>query len=139
MAKERELTILIIDEHPGVSRMLASGLRRIPGIRVVSETSNVMLGAELAHELEPQVIIADFRRTGPPRAETYRWIARVSPSSKLVAHTSYLKRDEERALREAGVSRCFLKGTSVKTLAEQLVEMATAAPGPRADGVHGKS
>jgi len=49
MKPERELTVLIIDEHPEVSQMLARGLRRIPGIRVVGETSNVMLGAELAH------------------------------------------------------------------------------------------
>jgi len=124
MNNEPELTVLIIDEHPTVSQMLARSLRRIPGIRVVGETSNVMLGAELAHQLEPDVILADFRRTGPPRRETYRWLARISPSSRLIAHTSYLTGGEERSLSHAGVARCILKGSSVRRLAEELLEIA---------------
>jgi len=88
-----------------------------------------MLGAELAHQLEPDVILADFRRTGPPRAETYRWLARLSPASRVIAHTSYLSNGEERSLREAGVVRCLLKGGSVKKLAEQIVEMAMRPTG----------
>ena len=119
-----ELTVLIIDEHPTVSQMLARSLRRIPDIRVVGETSNVMLGAELAHQLEPDVILADFRRTGPPPHETYRWLARISPSSHLIAHTSYLSNGDEKALREAGVSSCVLKGSPVAELASQLMSTA---------------
>lgn len=129
MKNERELTVLIIDEHPEVSQMLARGLRRIPGIRVIGETSNVMLGAELAHQLEPGVIVADFRRTGPPRAETYRWLARVSPTSRIIAHTSYLPSGDERALREAGVANCVLKGGSVKKLAGQIIDIASSPDG----------
>lgn len=129
MENERELTVLIIDEHPEVSHMLARSLRRIPGIRVVGETSNVMLGAELAHQLEPGVILADFRRTGPPRAETYRWLARVSPASRIIAHTSYLPSGDERALREAGVANCLLKGGSVEKLAGQIIEIANSPDG----------
>ena len=124
MNQERELTVLIIDEHSSVSRMLARGLNRVPGIRVIGETSNVMLGAELAHQLEPDVILADFRRTGPPRAETYRWLGRVSPGSRIVAHTSYVANGEERTLRDAGVAACCLKGVSVTELAERLFETA---------------
>jgi len=40
-----------------------------------------------------------------------------------VAHTSYLPNGDERALCEAGVTRCILKGSSVKELAEQLIEI----------------
>ena len=124
-----ELTVLIIDEHPTVSQMLARSLRRMPCIRVVGETSNVMLGAELAHQLEPDVILADFRRTGPPRSETYRWLSRVSPRSRVIAHTSYLPNGVERALREAGVAGCLLKGGGVKELAAQLLEIAIGPDG----------
>jgi DNA-binding NarL/FixJ family response regulator len=124
MKNNRELTVLIIDGNSDVSHLLAERLSLIPGIRVVGETSNVMLGAELAHQLEPDVILADFRRTGPPRVETYRWLARVSPSSTLVAHTSCLANGEGPALREAGVERCLLKGEGVKKLAEQIIEIA---------------
>ncbi len=134
MKQQGDLTVLIIDEHSGVSPTLAERLNLVPGIRVVGETANVMLGAELAHQLEPDVILADFRRTGPPRAETYRWLSRVSPSSQLVAHASYLTNGEERALREAGVAQCILKGSAVRELGEQL--LATAGDRQRSRDGH---
>ena len=134
------MTVLIIDEHSGISPLLAERLNRVPGIAVVGETANVMLGAELAHQLEPDVILADFRRTGPPRDETYRWLSRISPASLLVAHTSYLPNGDERALREAGVTRCLLKGSSVEQLADQIIELgrtpkaAGSTAGPNGQG-----
>lgn len=124
MKTNPEVSVLIIDEHPGTSPLLAKRLSLIPGIRVIGETANVMLGAELAHQLEPDVILADFRRTGPPRAETYRWLCRISPRSRVVAHTSYVVNGDERALREAGVAHCILKGGSVRRLAEELLDFA---------------
>jgi DNA-binding NarL/FixJ family response regulator len=123
MKNDPSLTVLIIDEHATISPLLAERLSLIPGIRIIGETANAMLGAELAHQLRPDVILADFRRTGPPRAETYRWLCRISPSSQLIAHTSYLPDGDERALREAGVTCCILKGGSVKELAEQMIEI----------------
>jgi two-component system vancomycin resistance associated response regulator VraR len=124
MKNNHELTVLIIDEHTGVPKLLAERLGRVPGIQVIGETANVMLGAELAHQFEPDVILADFRRAGPPRAETYRWLCRISPSSRVIAHTSYLPHGDERALREAGVTRCILKGGNVAQLAEQILDLA---------------
>jgi DNA-binding NarL/FixJ family response regulator len=127
MKTDSEVSVLIIDEHTGISPLLAERLSLVPGIRVIGETANVMLGAELAHQFMPEIILADFRRTGPPRAETYRWLARVSPTSRVVAHTSYLPNGGERALREAGVTRCLLKGGSVEALAAELRQTLNAA------------
>jgi len=138
MNGESEVRLLIIDEHPGISPLLAGRLSLVPGIRVIGETANVMLGAELAHQLEPDIILADFRRTGPPRAEIYRWLSRVSPRSRVVAHTSYVANGDERALREAGVARCILKGSSVRRLAEELLEFARSDGRTWISGPNGK-
>ena len=129
MENRRDLTVLIVDEHSDISPILAERLSLVRGIRVIGETANVMLGAELAHQLEPDVILADFRRTGPPRAETYRWLARVSPGALIVAHTSYFGSGEGHALREAGVKCCLLKGGSVMKLAEQIIELVRSDNG----------
>ena len=136
MENRRDLTVLIVDEHSDISALLAWRLNMVRGIRVIGETANVMLGAELAHQLEPDVILADFRRTGPPRAETYRWLSRVSPKSRVIAHTSYLQNGDERAIREAGVACCLLKGGSVKRLAEELLEVAHSNGGSSTNRRH---
>jgi len=135
MKSNHALTVLIIDEHSDISPLLAERLSLVTGFRVVGETANVMLGAELAHHLEPDVILADFRRAGPPRAETYRWLARVSPTSTLIAHTSCLSNGEGRALREAGVACCLLKGDGVKRLAEQICNIVRSPNGHSAETV----
>jgi DNA-binding NarL/FixJ family response regulator len=138
MKNNHEVTVLIVDEHSGIPKLLAERLDAIPGIRVVGETANVMLGAELAHQFQPDVILADFRRTGPPRAETFRWLCRVSPASRVVAHTSYLANGEERVLRDAGVARCLLKGGSARRLADEVLEFTRSAARPPANGISGK-
>ncbi len=130
MRDDAKVTVLVIDEHGGISPLLAERLSFTPGIHVVGETANVMLGAELAHQLQPDVILADFRRTGPPRPETYRWLCRVSPSSKVIAHTSYLPNGDERAMREAGVTRCILKGGNVAQLAAQILDLVAGKKQP---------
>ncbi len=79
-----------------------------------------MLGAELAHELKPEVIVADFRPTGPPRTETYRWLARVAPRSRLVVLSSFYADGEERACIEAGAKKCLLKGIGTAELVGEL-------------------
>ena len=117
MESTRDLTVLIIDEHSDISPLLAARLSLIRGIRVIGETANVMLGAELAHQLKPDVILADFRRTGPPRVQ-------------IVAGGDFLfGNGEGHALREAGVACCLLKGASVKKLAEQIIELARPGNG----------
>jgi hypothetical protein len=45
--------------------MLARRLDKLPGIKVIGETANLMLGAQLAHHFHPDIILADFRRAGP--------------------------------------------------------------------------
>ena len=116
----RDLTVLIIDENAGVGEALAQRLRSSSGVRVVGHTQNPALGAELAHELKPQVIVADFRPTGPPRTETYRWLARVAPSSQLVVLSSFYAEGEEQACLDAGAMKCLLKGLSTEELVGEL-------------------
>lgn len=115
-----QITVLIIDENSDVRALLARGLSAFPGFKVIGVAGNPMLGAELAHELQPDVILADFRRTGPPRVETFRWISRVSPRSRLVVLTSYFSRGEEQACLDAGASVCLLKGMTLRDLAGEL-------------------
>jgi two-component system, NarL family, response regulator LiaR len=125
------ISLLIIDEYPGARDVLARRLASLPSFIVHEVTGNPLLAGELARERKPDVIIADFKRGGLPRAEIYRWIRSMSPSSHLVVLTSFLDEDEREACRITGVSRCLLKGITVRELAAELRElMGGPAPGP---------
>jgi DNA-binding NarL/FixJ family response regulator len=136
MNDDREITVLVIDEYEEVCRLLARSLESLPGIRVLAHTTNPVKAAELAHELAPQIIIADFKRGAAPRVDMFRWIGRSSPQSRLVIHTSYYTPDEREALQANGFSRCLLKGMSVKDLGAELrnvISGRTAGPVARAE------
>ena len=119
------VTVLIVDEYDDVREALAEQLDAAPGIRVLAHTSNPFLGAELAHELEPRVILADFKRRAAPRADLYQWILQASPKSKLLVLTSYMGIEEEARCMQAGASRILLKGISAKRLAAEIKTLAS--------------
>lgn len=123
MNDDREITVLVIDEYEEVCRLLARSLEALPGFRVLAHTTNPVKAAELAHELAPQIIIADFKRGAAPRIDMFRWIGQSSPQSRLVIHTSYYTPGEQAALQTNGVSRCLLKGMSVKDLGAELLNV----------------
>ena len=116
----KEIKVLIIDEYPDVRERLARRLEAVPGLKVVAQTGNPLLAAELARSLRPDVILADFKRRGPSRVEMFRWIGTASPPSRLVVYTSYLGDLEEKACMQAGAAACLLKGMSVRDLAKEL-------------------
>jgi DNA-binding NarL/FixJ family response regulator len=87
-----------------------------------------MLGAELAHQYEPDVIIADFRWGEGARFDMLRWLKRMSPYSKLVVNTSYYTDGEREAFTEAGAALCLLKGMSTRELAAQVRKIGRRKP-----------
>ena len=117
-----DATVLIIDEHPDVCALLARGLGCQPGLKVVAHTSDPVVGAELARQWKPQIIVVDFKRAGRDRAEMYRGISRMSPGSRLIVLTSYWALGEQEACLRSGASRCLLKGMRIKELARELLE-----------------
>jgi len=131
----REITVLIADEHTRVAALLAQGLGRAPGFRVLAHTSNPLVAAELAHLMEPDIILADFERRGDFEVEMYRWLSRAAARSRLVVLTSSLRNGDEQSYRDAGAVLCLLKGLPRKELAQRLREVAgehAASP----DGMH---
>jgi DNA-binding NarL/FixJ family response regulator len=113
-------TILIVDEHTEGGGPLARALSTLPGLKVVAQTGNPILAAELAHQWSPDVILADFKRGPRPRAEMAGWILASSPGSRLVIHTTYYVANEREEFRRAGASLCLLKGLSSRELGQEL-------------------
>lgn len=123
----REIDLLIIDGHANVRALLARRLNAHPRFRVVAHTGNPILGTEFAWLWEPDIILIDPKGPGLYGSETYRRIARASPSSRLVVFTSYLLEGERRTFLKAGFSNCLLKGMGLKALAEVLCSLRPPA------------
>lgn len=126
----KDVTVLLIDEHDGVRGLLSRGLGAYPPLKVVAATRSAMKGIQLAETLSPDIILVDLRRRGEYGGETYRRIARASPTSRIVVYASYLTPKDEEAARAAGACCCMLKGLSIKELGARLVDVCA---GPAQD------
>ena len=120
MDTNRSLTVMVVDQHEEVCKSLAHSLDRLPAIRVVGQTTNLVRAAELALESPPDIILADFTRGLAPRPDVLHWFASVSPNSRFVMYSSYYTDGEREAFQLAGASRCLLKGMSIKDLAAEI-------------------
>lgn len=128
------LTVIVVDQNDEVCERLAQALDRLPGVRVLAHTTNLMLAAELAHQFTPDSILADFKRNGADRPEALQWLRQMSPASSIVIHSSFYTEGEREAFTEAGADLCLLKGMGVKALAGQLAQAARSGDRPRAPG-----
>ena len=68
--------------------LLRQGLRRLledePDLEIVSEAGNAAECLRKAHELQPDILIADSATFGLPEAETELFVARESAATKVV-------------------------------------------------------
>ncbi len=121
-----DTTILIIDEYPDVCELQARRLNSLWGFRVVAHTSNPIIGAELAHLWQPDIIVSDFKRRGSYAAKMYTWIKKASPRSQLVVLTSYLRNGDQELYLQAGAAKCLLKDLKLANLEGELQELAAS-------------
>lgn len=136
---EQTASLLLIDSHDGVRRVLARRLHAIPGLRVVGETSSTYHGKDLAGELRPDVILFDCNTSGAYAAELVSGIRQASPESTLIVFTSFLTPSEERMYLEAGADCCLLKGMAVGDLAAELLHRADGRREASMDGANYQS
>jgi DNA-binding NarL/FixJ family response regulator len=115
-----EVTVLVVDQNEEVCELLARRLDRVSGVRVIAHTTNVMLAAELVHQLDPDAIVADFTRDRAERTTKLGWLRRTSPTSALIVHSAYYSDGEREAFEAAGADLCLLKGIPVVELAAQI-------------------
>jgi DNA-binding NarL/FixJ family response regulator len=95
-------------------------LDALPGIHVLAHTTNLMVAAELAHQYQPDVILADFSWGQSDRPVRLGWLGRMSPGSVLIVYSSYYVDGERERFQVAGAHRCLLKGLTIKELGDEI-------------------
>ncbi len=117
-AKEEELRVLVVDDHP----VVRAGLRRLleaEGYSVVGEAGSGEEGLRLAQELQPNLVVWDLAMPqgglGPVRELKER-----APQAKVLVVTVLDVREVMEEARRAGVDGVLSKGASCAELAQAL-------------------
>jgi DNA-binding NarL/FixJ family response regulator len=121
---ERQLDLLVVDDHEVVREGLAALLSRRSGFRVVAQAGSVAEAVAQAARFEPDLVVMDVRLPDGSGIEACREIRAARPETRVVMLTSYP--DEEAVLSAilAGASGYLLKQIRGRDLISALEQVA---------------
>jgi DNA-binding NarL/FixJ family response regulator len=105
----RELRVVVIDDHHLFRAGLIELLRTLPGITVAAEGSTGGQAITLASDLQPDVVLLDVQMPGPPPAATVRRIRDRSPATRVIIVTMHQSPSLIRELIASGASGYLMK------------------------------
>jgi NarL family two-component system response regulator LiaR len=121
---ERQVRLLIVDDHEIVRSGLAALLSREPSILVIGALDSGESALEQMEELEPDVILLDYRLPGMSGSATCAEIVRTHPEVSVVILTTYVDEDIIHSCLVAGARGYVLKDATRKDLAHTVAAVA---------------
>jgi two-component system, NarL family, response regulator LiaR len=103
------IRVLIVDDHTLVREGTRQILQQAADIEVVGEAERGERAVELAGELEPDVILLDFRMPGLNGIEVTRAVLARRPSTRIVLLSAYDDEDYVAEALGAGAAGYLLK------------------------------
>ncbi|WCC80695.1 response regulator transcription factor [Cutibacterium equinum] len=85
--------LVVTDDHPIMRQALAGYFSRLEDMEVVGQASNGREAVELVDELEPDVVLMDLKMPEMDGLTATRMIVSRHPSVRVVALTTFARRD----------------------------------------------
>lgn len=117
MAKAN-MTVLVIDDQPGIRRLLTEVLTE-EGYMVVTAINGIE-GLNKAKEVQPDVILMDMKMPGMDGIETLREIKRLNQGEAIIMMTAYGELDLINQARELGAYGYVTKPFDILNLCQML-------------------
>lgn len=114
-------TVLVIDDQPGIRRLLVEVLNE-EGYQVVT-ASNGYEGLQQAKEHNPQLILMDMKMPGMDGIETLKELKKVGQGDRVIMMTAYGELDLVNQAREIGAYDYITKPFDVIGLCQVIHEI----------------
>ena len=121
---DKDLRVLVVDDHPAFRKALTSALRLVGDIEVAGEAGGGVAACEEAVELRPDVVLMDLSMPDLSGIDAMKKIHETQPGLPVVILTAHADEGVERAAREAGASGFLAKGSGLQDLVVVLQEAA---------------
>jgi PAS domain S-box-containing protein len=115
-----KIRVLLVDDHQVVREGLTTLLAQCPDLTVVGLAADGQEAIELAHTLQPQVVVMDVNMPRLNGIETTRRIAAAWPSIKVIGLTMHADESSHDAMRSAGAVDCLVKSGPTEALLQAI-------------------
>lgn len=120
LSEEKDVRVLLVDDHEMVRIGLAAVLSTEDGIEVVGEAGNGMDGLRMAREYKPDVVLMDLVMEGMDGIETTRRVMEEMPDCRVIVLTSFLDDEKMYPVIEAGAFSYLLKTSRASEIADAI-------------------
>ena len=121
---ERQLRLLVVDDHEVVRQGLVAMLERRPNFQVVAEAGTVAESIEMARRHQPDLVVMHVRLPDGSGIEACREIRAEMPATRVVILTSYPDEEAVFSAIVAGASGYLLKQVRGRDLVAALESVA---------------
>jgi CheY-like chemotaxis protein len=123
MTSQRSASVVVVDDTDHVRQMLVDMLE-LDGFDIAGEAASGREAIEVAHEVEPDVVVMDYKMPGMDGLTAARAIRDARPTQAIILYTAYLDDDLENRAREAGIAMCVGKVEGLTQLERHIVELS---------------
>jgi DNA-binding NarL/FixJ family response regulator len=116
------IRVLVVDDTDHVRGMLVDMLD-LDGFEVVGQASSGQEAIELAAEMNPEVVIMDYKMPGMDGLAAARTIRDNTPSQSIIIYTAYLDPELEAEARAIGVAMTVGKVEGLNQLERHITEL----------------
>ena len=115
-----KISVLIVDDHGVVRQGLRTYLELLDDIEVIGEAQNGVEAVALVRQHRPDVILMDLMMPEMDGIEATRQIGAISPTTKVIALTSFTDDEMVFPAIKAGAAGYLLKDVSPPDLAKAI-------------------
>ena len=118
------LRVVLVEDNQVFRETLELLLRLHEDVEVVASVDNGTTAAAVVRELQPDVVLLDYRLPGMNGLEVTREIRAGSPHVRVVCLTASVSRREVEELYEAGAVACLTKDGELDEIIAAIREAA---------------
>ncbi|HEX2392238.1 MAG TPA: response regulator transcription factor [Solirubrobacterales bacterium] len=120
MASEREITVVLADDHNVIRAGLRSMLETEPDLRVIGEAADAASAQKLVRDRRPDVLVLDLQMPGAEPASDVPALREDAPGTEIVVLTMRSDPRKARDLLRAGAAAYVLKQAADRKLTEAI-------------------
>ena len=125
---EKNIRILIADDHTVVREGLRTLIRTEPGMEVIGEAADGVEAVQKAHTLQPDVILLDMVMPRKDGVKVIGEIKRENPAARILVLTSFSDDDKVFPAIKAGALGYLLKNASPQRLLSAIRDVYQGEP-----------